>query len=1117
MKKIFFTIFFACVLNTIAQTTNPLDTQLAYVNQSSVTSGIIYERSLRTTNLFAYNQPGNLHNTANFGFFKRALAELYSASNKTKLISVQELQNRNGSNATIANEVNIGILNSSFQVMNYDSANATNGGLTFDGTYFRQITGKVPFYNLQALVVAPLKNVVSGSSITYKFNNNLIVNNGNYTIKTLIANFGDGISRTIISNNILVNSTVSLNNNLVNTTQKITFTVTLSNNISITTYGEIFVSKNTSNRAALRTLTSATPCDGDVNSEDLYPITSLFEAEEAYQGINEAVALKGKLEVKVFYDPTHQKTLRKPIVIIDGFDPGDKRKITDCDCENDPTGNCQLANKNKATGQYDPKIHESIQELMGYKNETNDNENLIYTLRTKGYDVVVVNQPTYTTPQGIKVDGGADFIERNGLALVALIKNLNGKLQQNGSAEKMVVVGPSMGGQISRYALAYMEKKQAEATTIAEQNKWKHNTRLWIAFDSPNHGANVPFGDQALLNLLRDGGANAEADDTYKNKINSTASKELMIELHQQTINEGSIDSSYLNGSTISQGMPTNSGNPYFQTHFNNQFTNGLPNSKGFPMNLRKIAIVNGSLSGVRSQGNDNDLMLDDRLFTQACYKPFSVFGWSPSICYTTKLATIQSRLLPASGNNAEVASIKKFTLAGQYTSITNINNRGNLDLVPGSLINATEIIHSSITGTNPIETRGSFWQYTSDNLTYWYANKFGNGAQWETYALLPNQCFIPTYSSIGIKNPNQSWSNPLTRNLVCTGETYFDSYFGEAENTDHIKLNFRSVNWLLKELGDNTNLPSSQPPSFPISTSANTGQDRICYEGDTSTYNLDPCKVPGAATWSVSSNLYIVSQTAYSVTVSNLSPGAGAITAKFANGLTSTRTVALGSSAPSPYFPTLVGNPCAWDPGRYAPCVINNAPHDSGRLYSSLSLTAAGIGNTVDSDWEWESMSEGFRFSGTTTSADGKKATGKDFVYINFTSYIPDTIQFRCRVKNVCTWGEWKSFIFNFSDGRPIVVTPPTPPAQYYVFSPNPTMGDTVTISLLDEDIVPPNNSTITVSVYTVSGTLVIPERNLDSSSGGSFYVGNLASRTGYLLRIKVNNVTETHYLIKS
>jgi hypothetical protein len=1114
--KLFSTTVALLFFTSLIAQTNTLDPQLVNVNQSSVTSGIIYERVTQIANLYDFNQSGNVHNTANYAFFEQALSELYRASNNTRLISHYELWNRILADESSKNVVNIGIINSPFQILNYDPDTPSLGGLNLVNNLYSQISNTVPFYDLYALVVAPLKSIAEGTSITYKFRNDLILNNGNKTIKTLIADLGDGIARTIISNGTIVLPSVTYNNTGSNGDKKLSFTVTFDDNFTITTYGKISLFKSAGRSLTGRGTanTSSALCVSSPTVEDLLwnnPTNpKRLISDYAYQGLGESTPIFGEIEARVFYKD-NQRKLSKPILIIDGFDPGDARKIQDCDCQDD----ADCFKNNSVNGVFKAIDYDSFQDVMGYKNESDIVTNFIETANTKGFDVILINLPTYYR-NGVKIDGGADYIERNAMNLATLINKLNLILIQNGSTEKLVVIGPSMGGQISRYALAWMEKKFAETN----DPKYKHNTRLWVAFDSPNLGANIPMGDQALINLVKS--ESRDAEKKYNELLGSTASKEQLIEFHQQGTSQNLVNTSYLNGSTISQGMPTNSGNPYFQTHYNNQFTNGLPNSKGFPMNLRKIAIVNGSLTG-KTSGSNDEVVLDLKAIQRVCYKPLSFFGigGGPSHCYTTVVSQMDARYLTSSGgSSAKIAYFRKAPSSGIYTESPNLNTRGNMDIVPGGLYGATNDISEAITGKKIFETRGSFWQYPGDNIGYWLSKNLGT-ADWDIRKLKPLHTFIPTFSSIAHKQPNQSWANPLNRNLVCTGETPFDSYFGEDENTEHVTLNYRSVNWLLKELGDSTTLPSWQPPSFPISSTTNTGEDRICYEGDTSTYNLDPCKVPGPATWSVSSNLAIVSQTAYSVTVSNLSPGTGTIKSTFKNGLTTSRAVALGSSAPSPYFPTLVGGyTCAFDPGKYAPCVIQDAPHDSGRLYSSLSLTAAGIGNTIDSDWEWEAMNEGFKFSGSTTSPDGKKATGKDFVTISFTSYIPDFIQFRCRVKNVCTWGDWKSYIFKFSDGRPIVVTPPTPtpPASgYYTFNPNPTMGDTITISLIDENIVPPINTTIVVSVWTTSGTLVLPERNLDSSTGGSLYVGNLLYRTGYLLRIKVNNVTETHYLIKS
>src|SRR5690606_16835698 len=96
--------------------------------------------------------------------------------------------------------------------------------------------------------------------------------------------------------------------------------------------------------------------------------------------------------------------------------------------------------------------------------------------------------PTYINENGNLIDGGADYIERNALSLVTLIETINA---QKVGSEKNVLIGPSMGGLITRYALKYMEN-----------NNLDHDSRLWISVDSPHNGANVAMSVQYLVNYL---------------------------------------------------------------------------------------------------------------------------------------------------------------------------------------------------------------------------------------------------------------------------------------------------------------------------------------------------------------------------------------------------------------------------------------------------------------------------------------------------------------------------------------------------------------------------------------------------------------------------------------
>lgn len=85
MKKFryFLCAFSFCIIakaQTSPATTNTLDTQLSSISQTTVTSGIIYERTLQMANLYNFNKSATF-NTANFDYFKQALLELNKASN----------------------------------------------------------------------------------------------------------------------------------------------------------------------------------------------------------------------------------------------------------------------------------------------------------------------------------------------------------------------------------------------------------------------------------------------------------------------------------------------------------------------------------------------------------------------------------------------------------------------------------------------------------------------------------------------------------------------------------------------------------------------------------------------------------------------------------------------------------------------------------------------------------------------------------------------------------------------------------------------------------------------------------------------------------------------------
>lgn len=1108
MKK--FSIFIFLLSQWFFFAQNDLDNMLSNINQTSVTSGIIYERTLPIANLYEHNQQGSNHNKADYKLFRQALLELHKASNYTKLISLSELESRIANDQNLENVVNIGIINSPFHVLNYVEENPSQGGLLLNNSTnkFSQIAGKPAFYELYACLVAPLKEIVKGNTLTFKFSNNLILNNGSKTIKQMTVNFGDGVNRTIINNNSLILPTVNITNNFVNGHRNITFNLTFNDNKTLTTFGSIYTY-----RPPTGLVHKGANCSTLEPKDDIYNLNGKFVSEYAWQNS----PILPEIQARVYYRTNNNNTLRqirKPIIVVDGFDPGDKRRMEDCDCNNDP----DCASKYTTGTSFNADKHRSIIDLMIFKNSNNDDDNMIRKLRENGFDVILVNHPTYTK-SGVKTDGGADYIERNAMALATLIKYVNVKLQQNGSNEQLSIIGPSMGGQISKFALSWMEKKYAETNNA----QFLHNARLWVSFDSTHHGANVPMGAQALLNFLKD--ESDAAKKFYFDELGSVASKQQLIEYHQapyvghfpifgDVYNNEVVVPSNLNGQTIAQGLPTNSGNPFFIEHYNNQYNNGLPNSKGYPQNVRRVGITNGSLSGL-SSGANSEIALDLRGFQRVCIKPFSWFGFGggPSHCYTLKLVEMEEKFMAGTGGNINVARFRKMFKSSKNAMCTNINNRGNMDIVPGALYPtqhdiATEIISNPVypwsnqlgSYTNTIISGGLFGIFGG------LAGAFGNfpnrDRQWweirDPYK--PFNSFVPTFSSIAHKNPNQNWNNRLDKNLVCTNETYFHTYFGESQNTEHITLNNDSVEWLLKELNG---VP--QAPWFPIQNIALTGPNTVCTNSNATFSFNDICKIPSSVTsWEVTPNLQIIDPSAYSLTVKALQNGQqGKITAIFSNGLRFEKNVWVGLPASFP-MNTVISGPTQVQSGAL-PTYIINSPLTQGA--TSFEWWLPYPYDTVPH------FSNQLLLNGQNwAKLEGPASQGSQITV--FSGYGDINGYMQAMVKNDCGCGDARwLYVEHGGSGGPMPIAPPPSNNNNttYMIYPNPS-SSSLNIDLRNSEFKPIAENNVKGELFDLFGQSKGITNIINNKANIS--VQNL-NKGVYVLKIYFDDIVESHQVI--
>ncbi len=145
----------------------------------------------------------------------------------------------------------------------------------------------------------------------------------------------------------------------------------------------------------------------------------------------------------IYYGQGHTQ-LTKPVLFLDGFDLEENRGVQDI---------------------YDKFLNPQDQPAP----------TLADILKDQGYDLVIVDWRR-----------SQDFVQRNAYAAADVIAWVNGQLPPGN--EIAAVIGSSMGGLVGRYALLYMEDQGLD-----------HNTKLFVSYDSPQQGANIPIGFQWLI------------------------------------------------------------------------------------------------------------------------------------------------------------------------------------------------------------------------------------------------------------------------------------------------------------------------------------------------------------------------------------------------------------------------------------------------------------------------------------------------------------------------------------------------------------------------------------------------------------------------------------------
>ena len=413
----------------------------------------------------------------------------------------------------------IGILDFSFNKV--EKAAIDRGDLVENDDFLDARRSKASsFSNQRAVVASCLSHNIYGDNINFIVNGFFYSNNiKDQTLQSVEIDFGNGEGFQQVNLGETINVSYSSASEYIQIKTKLTYENIVTHQVE-TYYAHSSV---------FRTGTSTVPVPGIVpvgtnakNTTPIKPEDPIYYPKASFKTVTECpdpkpgekvscccvtrdIRVDSKLEVHILFSKLNTSgKLRRPFIVTDGFDPGNKRDYfrtdipldEDLPLNNDFRGLFQLING-------DPS--------PWYPNEKTPN--LIAALRADGYDMVIIN-----------FLDGAGIIQNNAEVLRRFFNEiLNSSTYRDNKTEEAILVGPSMGGIITRMMLTKMEYDKQEPFV-----------KTWISFDSPQQGANIPLGLQKAIQHLEDKtpGIAKKAKASLRaslDKLNTPAARQLLL------------------------------------------------------------------------------------------------------------------------------------------------------------------------------------------------------------------------------------------------------------------------------------------------------------------------------------------------------------------------------------------------------------------------------------------------------------------------------------------------------------------------------------------------------------------------------------------------------------
>jgi hypothetical protein len=716
---------------------------LAPLDKTQIPTRILYDRVTELNDLTSFNGTSNTDTTTTMHFLQ-AYNDLFRSNyNSNSMVKIEELQQRA---VNIYNQgfLPIGIINYNYNLLDEKSLDDNLLQLKNGQLYDVINRSRSPYLLRRAIIISPIIPVgekISAGMVNFKLDSDLFFSNSGLTVQYLDINFDDGQGVKRIN----PGGTIQINYSRGGI-KNIHINIRYTNGVNYVAKAQIVVEGTSNGSQLLRT--------DILGAADSVWVTGYpFDVRPYFPNTWKPLQT-ADVKVCYLYGKGNEDTrvIKKPIIFLDGIDPLNNRNIK--------------------------KIYsEYINDLDDKKNGINLGEKL----RNEGYDIIIIDYK----------DGG-DLIEKNGLAVIKALETIyethKSTLQQN-----FIIIGPSMGALVAQYALAEAEKRGIN-----------HRTQLFISFDGPHQGANMPIG------ILQGAGYffknhNLPIPD-FKNSFqngpfytledkfpsNVPAAKQLLLH-HYQSKSESP--------------APHN---------FRNIFVSTM-NTLGYPQNCRKVAIVNGSKTAKNQTGitpHQQILSFEVRnIITKNLRLRWIFYASAQSYRGKTLDAYTKKRLLSVG------------SMHGTYLAYSQpLNGNLSLDNIPGGYSSTMRELAS-------IELK----KLLSRSI--------------KISAFSPHHSFISTPSAVDLRHPQglKYVHNFGTENIVCQNLTPFNAVYAPLENEEHVIITTDNSLWFENEIKGTPSVSIHKTPAFI------SGPYQICGEA---TYTLNNFPQGAIFKWTKSDDL---------------------------------------------------------------------------------------------------------------------------------------------------------------------------------------------------------------------------------------------------------------------